>query len=1259
MSRSSNDSSWGRRRSLFAIPTLSTFNSSEDEPAKQSKTLKKAHRRAPSLFTDLNHPDLSREAELRSAPATSSDAPRFRRPSLHLRGSVKRPPISPLTPRSAARASSDDPSYASNMGIGEPLSATQSPALSFGDGSMDGSIPTRNVLLHGDVQTSGGVFRKKKEYLVLTETHIVRFKTQTKAADAFGFIPYPSGKPHGAKHGQMPSFGSSSDLRADSESSGDGDGRIALRQAVAVYQGDDGKPYFSLEICYLDEDSAHASALILQFNGSEERDVWLRNIRSASNGARLRQSQSVSAFNIEHAARIIERDHDYDPANCAIYKVVQRQAAAKGTRSSADDLTKVASTVCFLVIGVHKVHIVPLIKPGPRSSSPALAPFSSQVSYGILNITSIRVSDVDDTIEISFRQPLQPARRLCLASLASHEIAARLHHVENFLRPECGHRLFRFSIPAEVENLLAAPVPTDDEHSGLDRTLSAYCISYGLNPSNVRYTIRYDCEDAPRFELLPPADTRRSEYGPIALLAIMRALRYNESFGSISFAGINLDSLNGLHDDHGKEYVCSRTKRGTPIKLTEEELGRSCLLVQEIRALAATSKKLRRMDFTGCVIPKVLPPLDPEDENARVRDIGCGIVEALVPLCRHQTTNVDWICLNSIELSETDMDYLVGAAVDKSCHFRAIELNRCGLSDRSMGLILDALRAQENTLESIEIAGNTARLDPLTFDSQLGMFGFIRKLNLSNVSRTSGTEPLLTAETLLIWRLEELKLSGTALNAASIDAVATYLAHPQSKTLRQLHFDNCYLAGADVATLLHSLADATGSPRDLHLDISHNNYSKGLEQVAKTIAEGLTPSHMSMRAIEYREESHFRKMLAALTKNRSIRSLDMSQTVLSGDASDDTCRALARMLTENDTLLELDLSGEDSRLASSRFGPGINDALLGLKQNRTLQTFRIERQKLGIQGASTLAEVLKENTGLRELHCDNNEIPLQGLTDLVNSLVDNTTLIYLPSMHDGRDAAFKSAEATMKGMADMDAPTSPGHGRSSSFSGAAGMKRGLSTMKRSAARAASAYTPSFPALPSHGRTNSSGESKTSFAMNLPSSKSRQASHNPVAAPVVFTVQDIQTTHRLLSEQWDRQCYRLSQYLDRNWCIMNNMPVNMEVEDEKFERPQSVSSIGKVLEAVKSETTPRAEKDVYFDKAPSPPPPVPAVKSVSTTALVDEKHPGISFKQFVLENGPGTPDSLEELEARAKQLRVDASIQPLEEPRTPTQNFFKT
>jgi hypothetical protein len=369
--------------------------------------------------------------------------------------------------------------------------------------------------------------------------------------------------------------------------------------------------------------------------------------------------------------------------------------------------------------------------------------------------------------------PLQKPKVLHLASLASHDIAVRLRYVEENMRPEWESRPYHFIVPDDVKHdILRQESPHPIDRDSLDRTLTGYCVAYDINPENIRYQITYPSEDSPRFELLRPTGLRRSQYTALELLAIMRSLRYNESFAGLSFKDVRLDILNGLLDEYGSEHVATKTKRGTMVRMDADELGRSCLLVQEIRALAVTSRRLRRLDFSSCITRK---PEDRVETTSKRRDIGCGIVEALFPLCKYQTTNVDWIALNNIQLGETDLDYLVAAAVERACHFRAIELSGCGLTDRTLSLLLDSLRAQENTLEALDLSSNSVRLSPTTFDSQIGVFGYLTKLNLSHLARTTGPEPLITLETFQAWRLQELIFSGTSLNAAMIDAIARYV----------------------------------------------------------------------------------------------------------------------------------------------------------------------------------------------------------------------------------------------------------------------------------------------------------------------------------------------------------------------------------------------------------------------------------------------------------------------------------------------------
>jgi hypothetical protein len=177
-----------------------------------------------------------------------------------------------------------------------------------------------------------------------------------------------------------------------------------LRQIVAVYQLDDGRPHFAFEVSYLDDETNHASSMTLQFGDPEEMLAWLTTIREAANRVILADSNPLSAYNSHLAARVVESERDYVPPHYAIYKVVQRFVGKTSSRASSDDLSKVLASVCFLAIGVHKVHLISLFKPpSQHSSSPSLGSYHTQASYGILTITELRVSELDDTFELTFR----------------------------------------------------------------------------------------------------------------------------------------------------------------------------------------------------------------------------------------------------------------------------------------------------------------------------------------------------------------------------------------------------------------------------------------------------------------------------------------------------------------------------------------------------------------------------------------------------------------------------------------------------------------------------------------------------------------------------------------------------------------------------------------------------------------------------------------------------------------------------------------
>lgn len=150
---------------------------------------------------------------------------------------------------------------------------------------------------------------------------------------------------------------------------------------------------------------------------------------------------------------------------------------------------------------------------------------------------------------------------------------------------------------------------------------------------------------------MPPATSQ--SYSVLELLAVFRALRYNESFRSISFQDINLQKLHGLVDTYGEDHIAWATRSGLPIqRYFNISPAEKSLLYQETQALALKTNKVRRLNF-GNTLPGRQPCDDEEDV---VKDPGCEIASALLPLCRAQLTNVDWIVFNGIELGETDLD---------------------------------------------------------------------------------------------------------------------------------------------------------------------------------------------------------------------------------------------------------------------------------------------------------------------------------------------------------------------------------------------------------------------------------------------------------------------------------------------------------------------------------------------------------------------------------------------------------------------------
>lgn len=308
-----------------------------------------------------------------------------------------------------------------------------SPATMFGPGASNSTYQNYNnattipavyagrchfgsrVLHYGEVQMSAPMWRKKNQYLVLTESHLVRFKSQNKAAEFFPSIPPSSGKTSASNAAAAPnnrlsvvSLASLPDGQGGANvevQGGIGGSGIALHSIIAVHKLDDGKPYFSIEVCYADEKVPKGVSLNIQLSDPQEASLWLMGIRNGAESARSMDPPFLDLNTVEYVSRTLEEERDYDPDCFRVYKVVHRASPKQNNRAPpSDDLTKLASSVCLLAIGVHKIHILPLHpKVSSKASIVSLTELDLDPWLGFMSLSGISVQPSDDSFQLIFR----------------------------------------------------------------------------------------------------------------------------------------------------------------------------------------------------------------------------------------------------------------------------------------------------------------------------------------------------------------------------------------------------------------------------------------------------------------------------------------------------------------------------------------------------------------------------------------------------------------------------------------------------------------------------------------------------------------------------------------------------------------------------------------------------------------------------------------------------------------------------------------
>lgn len=285
----------------------------------------------------------------------------------------------------------DDPLSASVGSLGDDNSVT----------SPRNGIWSSAILHHGEIQMTGGMWRKKSQYLVLTDTHLVRFKSQSKAADAFPSIPHSYNRTPASHRQSVASISSLQDMQI--MVAGEASAGISLNSIIAVYMLEDGRLSPTVEMAYLDERTHKAALIQMQTSDLQDLNLWMLGIRQAAQMARANDPLPFDRGSVDYVTRMLEHERDYDPDAFRVFRVIQIASSKSPNRSSSDDLTKLSPTGCYLAIGLHKVHLIPMQKAANRSSVVSLSDLEAATSFGLMSLTGLSMEYGDDSLHLNFR----------------------------------------------------------------------------------------------------------------------------------------------------------------------------------------------------------------------------------------------------------------------------------------------------------------------------------------------------------------------------------------------------------------------------------------------------------------------------------------------------------------------------------------------------------------------------------------------------------------------------------------------------------------------------------------------------------------------------------------------------------------------------------------------------------------------------------------------------------------------------------------
>ncbi|KAI8369131.1 hypothetical protein EDC96DRAFT_503985 [Choanephora cucurbitarum] len=829
------------------------------------------------------------------------------------------------------------------------------------------------VIYAGDIvyrPDKGLLNKSKRSYFVLTNTHLLVYKSSQKARSEINMFEHH----HDDFHDEIVHDRKSNKVFDKDKIF------LKLSNIYAVHSSATTACLFRIE--YLHSQSGQALSHSLMADTEKECRQWVQALRKS---VRIHHPQINGVSSVERST-VLERlgkqnDTFLNTDEVKVFKVVFKEKRYK----VGSDVAKEVFLPIFLVIGKFSFYFLPV-----SVLDDEYLKMVERDRFGFLSLLSIRYENTDDTVILEVKQVSKSNRQLVFASTFCEDIIQYLYRGVDSLVPGAANQLYTENVPSRIKHTQVIQIPilnelddelvdsNDEEVKRFSITLQAYCAAMNMNKSRFNFTLTGPPK-AKTFTLLPPKEIGQTppHYEKYELLAIFRTLQANNVFVEVCLADCSLHALETWKIQHTHGWVYDEHH---PLKDNN-------LLSNEIYSVLTKLRLLRKLDLTNCSIGKPSPDSLAQQSSA-ISTIGI--------VMRSGKTHVSRICLGKNTIYESDLEKLIQGIREHKKSIKELYLNECGLSKDMIEQVLKTLFAKTpDQLISLDLSiskrPSPPLIDPSLIEKIIPTFKRLEYLCMRGFGLLNTEYYRLLLES---GHLRELDLGNSYMNADSIARVCKWILSPSFQSIEALHLGGCGLNGKHVSDILKSISQSGN--RTLHLNLENNPIMKEVMHLPKlhtVILQGEGPKSISLARVEW-DDSTLCEFIDCLRDNQTITHLDLSDITMrdTNSISDDTVRMLTSLFERNTSITELEIS-----MSSDQSRPMISDAitraLQGLRHNNYLQHLDISGLNIGDAGAFALSRVLKTNRTLQSIIIDENNISIEGYRSLLKTIEESAKQI--------------------------------------------------------------------------------------------------------------------------------------------------------------------------------------------------------------------------------------------------------------------------